>query len=101
MGVHSGSVERVGNNYVGLELHHAARVAAAAHGGQVLLSSAARGLLHDGTRAEVEDLGEFQLRDFDEPEQLFQVVIPGLQSSFPPPRTASARVVAIRASQVR
>jgi class 3 adenylate cyclase len=62
MGVHTGYVERTELGYVGLEVHRAARVGAAAHGGQILVTSATCALLRDET--EVEDLGEHRLKDF-------------------------------------
>ena len=62
MGVHTGYVERTELGYVGLEVHRAARVGAAAHGGQILATAATCALLRDET--EVEDLGEHRLKDF-------------------------------------
>ena len=56
--------------YVGMDVHRAARIAAAGHGGQVLLSQATRDLV----RAEdVRDLGEHRLKDLSAPERLFQL----------------------------
>ena len=90
MGVHTGFVERRELGYVSIEIHRAARVAAAAAGGQVLVTAATRALLRDDT--EVEDLGEHRLKDFPRPERLFHVVYDGLRAAgFPPPRTAAAR----------
>ncbi len=66
-------------NYVGLDIHKAARICAAAHGGQVLVSQATRDLARDGLR----DLGEFRLKDLTAPERLFQVG----SDEFPPLRT--------------
>jgi predicted ATPase len=70
-------------------VHRAARVAAAGHGGQVLLSESTRSLVAEALpeRADVRDLGEHRLKDFDEPQRIFQLVIDGLQSAFPPLRT--------------
>ena len=93
MGVHAGEVTLVGGDYVGLTLHRVARITAAGHGGQVLLSDAARALAGADLPAGVElrDLGEHRLRDLTHPERLFQAVIPGLPSSFPALRTLEAR----------
>ena len=66
MGLHSGYVERRDVGYVGLEVHRAARVAAAARGGQIVITLATRALA--GEAIEVEDLGEHRLKDFPQPE---------------------------------
>lgn len=89
MGMHTGEAQLVGDNYGGLDVHRAARISAAAHGGQVLLSAAtahqAQGnsRLDDGVR--LLDLGRFRLKDLADSEQLFQLCVEGLRSSFPPP----------------
>jgi len=90
MGVHTGEPSVGGARYVGLGVHRAARIAAAAHGGQVLLSSVTRGLVEDELPPGVElrDLGEHRLKDLDRPERLSQLAIAGLPADFPPPRTA-------------
>ena len=89
MGIHTGEALLGGDDYVGLDVHRAARIAAAAHGGQVLVSAAtsalASGSMPDGLQ--VRDLGEFRLKDLDQPERLAQLVGPGLAADFPPPRT--------------
>ncbi len=89
MGLHAGEPALAEERYVGLGVHRAARICAAAHGGQVLLSQAAAALLVDYEPAQVglRDLGPFSLKDFERPERLFQLVIAGLQSEFPPLRT--------------
>lgn len=90
MGLHVGVVERRPTGYVGLEVHRAARVAAAAHGGQLLLTGAARALVGDGVA--VEPLGAHRLKDFPTPEQLFCAVVDGRgAAAFPPPRTEQLR----------
>ncbi len=84
MGLHTGE-PRVGDDrYVGLGVHKAARIAAAGHGGQVLLSRTTRELVEDELPAGVaiRDLGERRLKDIDRPEQLAQLEIAGLQSEF-------------------
>ncbi len=94
MGLHTGEVRFIDNDYVGLDVHRAARIAAAAHGGQVLLSETtydlARPALPDGVTIRM--LGEHRLKDLDRPERLYQLVIEGLPSDFPPIRSLSTRI---------
>jgi predicted ATPase/class 3 adenylate cyclase len=89
MGLHSGEPREVGGDYIGLDVHHAARVMAAGHGGQVVLSQTTRELLGDG--AMVRDLGRHRLKDLLAPQRLFQLEIDGLPSTFPPLRTLESR----------
>ncbi|MHB8466499.1 MAG: tetratricopeptide repeat protein [Acidimicrobiales bacterium] len=93
MGLHTGPVAIVDNDYVGLSVHEAARIAAAGHGGQVLVSEDAASAIGDRTPAGVElrDLGRHALKDFPEPRRLFQVTHPELVMAFPPLRTLTAR----------
>ncbi len=90
MGLHSGEAHLAGDDYGGFDVNRAARVAAAGHGGQVLLSAPTASLvadrLPDGVR--LIDLGEHRLRDVPRPERLSQLAIPGLPEAFPPVRTA-------------
>jgi len=92
MGLHTGVATLGGDDYVGIDVHRAARIASAAHGGQVLLSEATRALaepdLPPGTALRA--LGEHKLRDVARPEQLSQLVIDGAPSSFPPIQTGEA-----------
>ena len=92
MGVHTGEPVVGPERYVGLAVHRAARVMAAGHGGQILLTSATRELVEDdlGAGMSLRDLAEHQLKDLDRPERLFQVVADGLASEFPPLRTQDA-----------
>ena len=90
MGIHSGDPELAGDRYVGLAVSRAARVCASAHGGQVLLSSSARGLMSDHDRSALRSLGSYRLKDFEEPEPISQLVVDGLPSQFPPIRTEAA-----------
>jgi predicted ATPase/class 3 adenylate cyclase len=89
VGLHTGEAPLVGNEYIGLDVHHAARVAAAAHGGQVVVSETTRALveehLPDGLA--LRDLGTHRLKDLARPEHLYQLVIAGTQEQFPPLRT--------------
>lgn len=87
IGLHRGRPTLTATGYVGLAVHTAARVCAAAHGGQVLLTSAARDALGgaaDG--ASVRPLGRHRLRGLPEPEALFQADPAGLEHEFPRPR---------------
>ena len=89
MGIHTGEVDLVANEYVGLDVHRAARVEAAAHGGQVLITGATRDLvrsaLPDGVS--LRDMGEHRLRDLERLEHLYQLVVQGLNNDFAPLRT--------------
>ncbi|MDX6515490.1 MAG: hypothetical protein QOH73_1156 [Gaiellaceae bacterium] len=91
MGIHTGEPVVGGERYLGLGVHRAARICAAGHGGQVLVSQTTRELLRDDPIPDVSlrDLGEHQLKDLDEPERLFQLVSPGLQEAFPPLKVAA------------
>ena len=92
MGLHTGEASVTGAEYQGIEVNRAARIAAAAHGGQVLISECTRALLMDDppTGVALRDLGEHQLRDFPRPEHLYQVAIDGLPADFPPLRAFAA-----------
>jgi predicted ATPase/class 3 adenylate cyclase len=91
IGVHTGEAEIADDDYVGLDVHRAARICAAGHGGQVLISSATRELVADELPGDValRDLGEHRLKDLDRPEQLFQLVVGDLRTEFPPPASLS------------
>lgn len=92
MGLHTGEGILGGDSYVGLDVHRAARVAAAGHGGQVLLSGATQALSAGGLPPGVTliDLGQHRLKDLSRPEHLWQMAIDGLPASFPAPRTLDA-----------
>jgi predicted ATPase/class 3 adenylate cyclase len=84
LGVHTGAALLTEDGYVGLDVHRAARIAAAAHGGQVVFSSATRSLVADARLpAVVRDLGEHRLKDLAAPERLFQLG----EGEFPPLRS--------------
>jgi predicted ATPase len=88
MGVHAGeAVERDGD-YFGPTVNQAARVMAAGHGGQLLVTAAVAHSL-DGVDLELWDLGEHRLRDIDRDVRLFQVMADGLVTKFPPVRSLS------------
>ena len=85
IGIHTGAPAVDDGRFVGLDVHRAARVMAAAYGGQVLVTEdASRGL---GTIVELRDLGYHRLKDLAAPEHLFQVLAPGLATRFPPLRS--------------
>lgn len=91
MGIHVGEVTiDEDDDYVGLAVHQAARISAAAHGGQVLTSKAVQAQAEQRVPPEVslKPIGRFRLKDFPEPQDLFQLHHPDLQGDFPAPRTA-------------
>ena len=89
IGVHWGSPSPADGGYVGLDVHRAARICTAAHGGQVLLSTQAAELAcgEGPLGAELRELGEHEFKGLAEPEHLFQLVADGLPRDFPPLRT--------------
>ncbi|MFL5685487.1 MAG: ATP-binding protein [Chloroflexota bacterium] len=94
MGLHSGEAYLAGDDYGGFEVNRAARIAAAGHGGQILLSDPTRALVADALPEGVDlrDLGTHALRDVPRPEHLYALDVPGLNHEFPALRTASAGV---------
>ena len=86
MGLHTGEPTPVGEDYVGLDLHRAARICNAGHGGQILMSQATANLVEGRLPADIglRDLGAHRLKDLGSPERLFQVVHPAIDSDFPP-----------------
>jgi predicted ATPase/class 3 adenylate cyclase len=92
-GIHSGEVRLTDGGYVGLTIHEVARIAAAAHGGQVLASAAARQVASDAglTSIGLRDVGEHRLKDISHQVHLYQLEGEGLPDQFPPPRTLSRR----------
>ena len=81
MGLHTGALQLTADGYAGRELHRAARIAAAGHGGQVVVSATTRALVG----GQLIELGEHRLKDFDEPVALFQLG----SERFPPLKTIS------------
>ena len=84
MGLHTGEPQIGEQRYVGMGVHKAARIGAAGHGGQVLLSATTRELVEDElpTGVRLRDLGERRLKDVERPERLSQLVIEGMPSEF-------------------
>ena len=89
MGLHTGEPLIASTGYVGMDVHRAARIGDAAHGGQVLLSQTTRELvMHDLPKGvTIRDLGEHRLKDLKFPTPIYQLVIEGLAPDFPPLRT--------------
>ena len=93
MGLHSGEAGVAGGSLVGLDINRAARIAAAAHGGQILVSDATRALVSGGLPDDIHlhDLGEHRLRDLTGPERLVQLDADDLPQTFPAVRSLDAR----------
>jgi YVTN family beta-propeller protein len=93
MGLHTGEPALGGEGYSGLGVHRTARIAAAGHGGQVLVSETTRGLIEgeEPSGVTLRDLGPQVLKDFEQPQRLYQVVVEGLPADFPPLRTLAAQ----------
>ncbi len=93
MGIHTGEPRNATEGYIGLDVHRAARICSAGHGGQILISQTTRDLVAEDLRPPLGtvDLGAHSLRSLDGPAQrLYQVSGPGLARDFPPPRTGDA-----------
>jgi predicted ATPase/class 3 adenylate cyclase len=92
MGLHSGEPARHEDGYIGLDVHRAARIAAAAHGGQVVASEATRLLAAPRLPSGVSfhDLGFHRLKDIEAPEHIYQLAAAGLAERFPPLRSLGA-----------
>ena len=91
MGLHTGEPAAVRDRYIGLAVHRAARICAAGHGGQVLLSGATYAILADDVLPDItfQDLGQHRLKDLDHAERIYQLLVPDLPRHFPPLRTLS------------
>ena len=93
IGMHTGEGSLGGDDYLGIDVNRAARIAAVGHGGQVVVSAATAGLveqtLPDGVV--LRDLGLHRLKDFPEPLRLHDLLISGLPSDFAQLRTLDAR----------
>jgi predicted ATPase/class 3 adenylate cyclase len=92
MGMHTGAAQLGGDNYTGLDVVRAARIMAAAHGGQVLLSDPTRAVAGDlPGGVHLRQLGSYRLKDLPEPELLHQLEAVGLIADFPPLRALDVR----------
>src|SRR5215210_3507388 len=91
IGIHTGQAAPVDGRYAGVAVHRAARISAAGHGGQILVSQTAHNLLEDEEEeipgVELRDLGQQRLKDLDRPVHVYQVAAEGLEQEFPPLRT--------------
>ncbi|MDQ3938838.1 MAG: adenylate/guanylate cyclase domain-containing protein, partial [Chloroflexota bacterium] len=93
IGLHTGEAVLGGDNYVGLDVHRASRIASSGHGGQTLVSDATRALVEQvmpeglGLR----DLGRHRLKGLPAPERIFQLTVDGLPTDLPPIRSLEAR----------
>jgi predicted ATPase/class 3 adenylate cyclase/Tfp pilus assembly protein PilF len=92
IGMHTGEPIATDTGYVGVDVHRAARISAAASGGQSLISHSTEALVRQSLPlgASLLDLGEHRLKDLQEAEHLFQIVHPDLLQGFAPLRTLSA-----------
>jgi class 3 adenylate cyclase len=88
IGLHTGEPAVVGDAYLGVDVNRAARICAAGHGGEILVSQTTRDLVGEGV--ELRDLGAFALAGLPGPERIFRLVMPGLRSDFPPLRVEAA-----------
>jgi len=92
IGIHCGSAIPTTSGITGLEVHRASRICSVAHGGQVLMSKTVcdqfSGELAQG--ASIQNSGTYELKDFDQPEVLFQLMIPGVQTFFSGPRSVKS-----------
>lgn len=93
MALHTGAPEEHRGDYGGAPVNRVARLVAAGHGSQILLSLACQELVRDSLPewTSLQDLGEHRLRDLIRPERIFQGVHPDLPAQFPPLRTLEAR----------
>ena len=97
MGLHTGQAVASDGRYTGLAVHRAARIGAAGHGGQILVSQATQTLLEDeeeDLHIFLRDLGEQRLKDLERPVRLYQAGAEGLPASFPPIRLEAEPVPA-------
>ena len=93
MGLHKGLIQRHNSNFVGIEVHRAARIGSAAHGGQIIISKNVRDEVKCHPfqpKIKIRDLGFHRLKDLRYPESLYDIVIPGLSGEFAPISSISA-----------
>jgi class 3 adenylate cyclase len=88
IGLHTAEPFLHSTGYLGIGVHRAARICAAAHGGQILVSNATAGIVEDleSVEFELRDLGEFRLKDIARPQRLFELQVQGLEQEFAPPK---------------
>jgi predicted ATPase/class 3 adenylate cyclase len=92
MGIHTGEGVIGADGYLGLDVHRAARIASVANGGQVVVSDATRSLVQQGLSGDLGllDLGLHRLKDLTDAEHIYQLLITGLPTEFPPLRSLDA-----------
>jgi class 3 adenylate cyclase len=90
MGLHTGRPELTPSGYVGLDIHRAARIMAAAHGGQIIASAAVVSGLERTDAIVIRPLGRYALRGISEPVALYAIEAEGLPSAFPALRAEPA-----------
>jgi predicted ATPase/class 3 adenylate cyclase len=90
MGIHTGEPLVIDGHYVGMDVHRAARICSAAHGGQIVISESTLRLLDPDSNRGIhfKDLGTHRLKDVEHPERILQVIAEGLPADFPPLRSA-------------
>lgn len=93
MGIHTGEGTLGARDYVGVDVHRAARISAAGHGGQILVSAETFALVSRrlSSGVSMRDLGEHRLKDLPQAEHLFQIMISGLEDDFPALKSESGR----------
>ncbi|MDQ3706233.1 MAG: adenylate/guanylate cyclase domain-containing protein [Chloroflexota bacterium] len=93
LALHTGEADLRDGDYYGSAVNRCARLRSVAHGGQTLLSRTTYDLVNEVLPGGVElrDLGEHQLKDLQQPEHIFELVVPGLPSDFPPLKTLDTR----------
>jgi predicted ATPase/class 3 adenylate cyclase len=92
IGLHTGEPQRHEDGYIGIDVHRAARIAATASGGQIVMSASTQALVFSHTGGFTErDLGWHRLKDLPEPEHLYDVTAPGLEDAHPPLRSLGTR----------
>ena len=84
MGLHTGEPELIGDAYIGIDVNRAARICAAGHGGQILVSQTTRDLVSTGVQ--FRDLGTYLLAGVEQAERIYEVRAPGLRTSSLPLR---------------
>ena len=101
IGMHTGEASLDDGRYVGLAVHRGARIAAAGHGGQILVSSSTRDVVEDDLPAgqQLVDLGEQLLKDLPRPERVFQLAVDDLPAAFPPLKTVDEQKLAEAAAE--
>ena len=89
IGLHTGEPLLTADGYIGTDVHHAARIMSAGHGGQILLSPTTQQLVeqHLPSGTYLQDLGEHRLKDLQRPSHLFQLSLEDLPANFPPLKT--------------